>query len=76
MESRLLAITEYNPFKFMIILLFVIAMLVLFIVMITYNILYGNTTYDIQIQKCTPDNTSPQCIPKPTPLPLDARYRF
>ena len=63
------AIEEFDSFKFMLIVLFVIFMLILFLAMITYNVLYGRKKYKVKIATCSPDTPSEKCIPKPTPIP-------
>ena len=69
-----LLIPSYNPFKFMVIFIFVIFMLLMIIVMIAYNVkrkpenLYKFT----KISNIKTETT--KCIPTPTPIPSSKMF--
>jgi hypothetical protein len=69
---------SYDPFTFMVILLFIYFMLLLFISIIIYNIIHRNkqntNTNATESGSNIPLTTCINCIPKPTPLPGNQQF--
>jgi hypothetical protein len=71
------SITDYNPFNFMIILIFLYVVLIGFIFIIIYNNTRGNKRELLNALGVSntcfgkPINAYSNCIPSPTPIPTN-----
>ena len=67
---------SYDPFTFMVILLFIYFMLLLFICIIIYNIIHRNKQNTCAVESVSniPLTTCVDCIPKPKQLPGNQQF--
>lgn len=71
-----MSVVDYDPFNFMIVLLFIYAVLIGFIMMIIYNNIYGTRRELVNALRNknrnnnnnTTQTTCSNCIPSPTPI--------